>query len=205
VWTPKTKGFTTPTAELRAATYLQCAIRDGFTAIAGRVRYSIAGGTVSRVRIAVDASLTVRRVGCANLAGWDRDASGVLNIALSKPAARDLVVEVWAERKTPRLRAESVPRFEPLGVLRDTGSITLESLADLKLELTKTQGLLRGTSAWSGEWFWKRPACAPGPGPTSTCSRRRRLRGSFSTSKPNAGPASSSCWSACPKTTRSPA
>ncbi|MHC4450342.1 MAG: hypothetical protein ACYS0E_09435, partial [Planctomycetota bacterium] len=145
VWTPKTKGFTTPTAELRAATYLQCAIRDGFTAIAGRVRYSIAGGTVSRVRIAVDASLTVRRVGCANLAGWDRDASGVLNIALSKPAARDLVVEVWAERKTPRLRAESVPRFEPLGVLRDTGSITLESLADLKLELTKTQGLLRGT------------------------------------------------------------
>ncbi|MHC4847307.1 MAG: hypothetical protein ACYTEG_02505, partial [Planctomycetota bacterium] len=145
VWTPKTTGFTTPTAELRAATYLQCAIRDGFTAIAGRVRYSIAGGTVSRVRIAVDPSLTVRRVRCANLAGWDRDENGVLNIATSKPAARDLVVEVWAERKTPRLRAESVPRFEPLDVLRDTGSITLESLADLKLELTKTQGLLRGT------------------------------------------------------------
>ncbi|MHC4938977.1 MAG: hypothetical protein ACYTHK_08415 [Planctomycetota bacterium] len=145
VWTPKTKGFTAPTAELRSESYLQCAIRDGFTAIAGRVRYSIAGGTVSRVRIAVDPTLTVRRVLCADLAGWDQDEQGTLQVALSKPAGRELTVEVWAERKTPRLRSESVPRFEPLDVLRDTGTITLESLRDLKLELTKTQGLLRGT------------------------------------------------------------
>jgi len=144
-WTPKVKGFTTPTAELRSETDLQVAIRDGFTAIAGRVRYTIAGGSVSRVRIAVDPSLTVRHVACAELAGWEIDENGVLNVALGKPAARDLVVDVLAERKTARLREESVPRFEPLDVLRDTGTITLESTDDLKPELTVTQGLLRGT------------------------------------------------------------
>ncbi|MEM8883110.1 MAG: hypothetical protein AAGD14_03485 [Planctomycetota bacterium] len=144
-WTPKTKGFETVEAELRSETYLQCSIRDGFTAVAGRVRYTIAGGTISRVQVAVDPSLTVRHVRSANLAGWNRTADGTLQIALSKPAARSHTIEVWAERKQARLRNESVPRFEPLGVVRDTGTITLETLPDLKLELTKIQGLLRGT------------------------------------------------------------
>jgi len=145
-WTPKTEGPIAPAAELRAETYLQCAIRHGFTAVAGRVRYAIAGGEVSRVQIAVDPSLTVRHVSCKDLAGWEVGDDGTLTVALEKPAARDLAVHVLAERRAEEpLRTESAPRFEPLGVVRDTGTITLETVAELKLEIEESQGLLRGT------------------------------------------------------------
>lgn len=143
-WMPKTRGFEAPSAELRSDTYLQCSIRDGFTAIAGRVRYSISGGSVSRVRVAVDPSLTIRQVSAPNIAGWERATDGTITVALSKPAARDLVVTVLAERVTKRLRSESAPNFQPLDVLRDTGTITLETLPDLEIEIIKTQGLMRG-------------------------------------------------------------
>ncbi|MHC4956609.1 MAG: hypothetical protein ACYTGZ_22450, partial [Planctomycetota bacterium] len=158
-WTPKTKGFTAQAAELRAHTALACSVRDGFTAIGAFVRFGISGGSVTRLRVMVDKTLTVRQVGTKYLAGWERDESGIVTIALSRPHTREALVGIVAERKTARTRTESVPTVQPLDVLRDAGNIRLETLADLKIELLKTQGLMRGKApnkkpSWRGTPEW---------------------------------------------------
>ncbi len=143
-WTPKTESFAAADAELRADTEAVIAARDGFTGLAARIRYGIAGGQVDRLRVRLGKDLIVRAVGCADLAGWAVDADGVLSVALSKPATTSVTVEIRAERPAAREREEEFPLVEPLGVVRDAGVIAIETLPDLKIELLDTQGLLRG-------------------------------------------------------------
>ena len=159
VWRPETKGFTAQTAELRAHTELACSVRDGFTAVGAQIRFGISGGSTTRVRVKLDKSLTVRHVGTKYLAGWEQDDDGVVTVVLSKPHTREAVVGIVAERTTQRLRAESLPTVQPLDVVRDAGTITLETLPDLKLAVRDTQGLMRGAApskapAWRGTPEW---------------------------------------------------
>ncbi|MHC4548470.1 MAG: hypothetical protein ACYTEZ_06805 [Planctomycetota bacterium] len=142
-WTPKTEGFTAEAAELRARTELMVSVRDGFTAVAGRIVYGVSGGTVERLRVRVGRDLTVRQVRCPDLAGWQVD-DGNLVVALAKPADKGLTLELLAERPAQRERTETVPEIAPLDVLRDAGVLALETLPDLKIEVLESQGLLRG-------------------------------------------------------------
>ncbi|MCZ6788211.1 MAG: hypothetical protein O7E54_13710, partial [Planctomycetota bacterium] len=140
---PKVEGFKAPAAELRAHTESYASIRDGFTGIAARVRYTISGGTAERLRLKLDPDIVVRTVRCRNLAGWEIDKDGLLTIALTKPASHRLTVELWGERAQKRERTEGVPQVAPLGVLRDAGLIVLDTLPDLKLQILETKGLRR--------------------------------------------------------------
>ncbi len=159
IWKPKTEGPKTQVAELRAQTDVACSVRDGFTAVGAFVRFGISGGSTSRVRVMVDKSLTVRSVGTKYLAGWERGDDGVVTVLLSRPHTREAAIGIVAERTTQREREESAPLIQPLDVLRDAGTITLETLPDLKLELLATQGLMRGKApkkapAWRGTPEW---------------------------------------------------
>jgi hypothetical protein len=141
---PRVEPFRAKEAELRAETGTVASVRDGFTAVAARVRYTISGGSVSRVRLRVGKDLTVLSVACRDLAGWEVDGDGNLVVALGKPADRALAVEVRAERKSARERTESLPDIAPLDTLRDAGVVALETLPDLKIEvLPESRGLLR--------------------------------------------------------------
>jgi len=145
-WIPKTEGFRAAAAELRAHTEMMIGVRDGYTAVAARIRYGIAGGKADRFRVRIGAGLTVRSVRCKDLAGWGI-ADNTLVVALSKPASQSHVVEIFGERSTKRERDEAVPEIVPLDVLRDAGVIALETMQDLKLRVLETKGLLRGRSA----------------------------------------------------------
>jgi len=142
-WTPRTEGFAAAAAELRARTEATVSVRDGFTAIAARILFGISGGKADRFRVRVGTDIVVREVRCPGLAGWQVD-DGDLVVALAKPAAKGLQLEILAERPAERERTETVPMIAPLGVLRDAGVIALETLPDLKLEILDSQGLLRG-------------------------------------------------------------
>ncbi|MHC4339042.1 MAG: hypothetical protein ACYSX0_02340 [Planctomycetota bacterium] len=146
-WSPKTEGFRAAEAELRARTEAMVSVRDGYTGLAARVRFGISGGEADRFRMRVGKDLVVRSVTSKDLAGWEVDDQGILVVALTKPARNNHVIEILGERRTAREREESFPSIEPLDVLRDAGVIALETLPDLKLEVLKTQGLLRGTEA----------------------------------------------------------
>jgi len=159
VWRPETKGFTAQTAELRAQTDLACSVRDGFTAVGASIRFGISGGSTTRVRVKVDKNFTVRQVWTKFMAGWEQDDDGVVTVVLSKPHTREALIGLVAERATERLRTESIPIVQALDVVRDAGTITLETLPDLKLEVLNTQGLMRGTTsgkapAWRGTPEW---------------------------------------------------
>ncbi|MGQ0614476.1 MAG: hypothetical protein ACT4PV_12140 [Planctomycetaceae bacterium] len=140
---PKTEGFRAPQAELRAETQVVAAVRDGYTGVAARIRYGISGGTADRFRLRVGSDLVVRAVACPGLAGWELGADGVLEIALSAPAANSLQVDLIAERPAERERTEAFPEIAPLDVLRDAGILALQTLPDLKIEILEAQGLLR--------------------------------------------------------------
>jgi hypothetical protein len=140
---PRVEPFRAKEAELRAETATVVSVRDGFTAVASRIRYGISGGSVSRVRVRVGKDLTVLSVACADLAGWEVDGDGNLVVALAKPADRSIALEVRAERKADRERTEAVPDMAPLDVLRDAGLVAIETLPDLKVEVTESRGLLR--------------------------------------------------------------
>ncbi len=142
-FSPRVEPFRAKEAELRAETATVVSVRDGFTGVAARLRYGISGGSVSRLRVRVGKDLTVLSVVCPDLAGWEIDGDGNLVVALAKPADRALAVEVRAERKEARERAEAVPDIAPLDVLRDAGVVAIETLADLKIEVTESRGLLR--------------------------------------------------------------
>ncbi len=144
-WKPKTRSFRAATAELRAQTETVIAVRDGFTGVATRIRYGIAGGKVDRLRLRLGQGVDVRRVACAGLAGWQVQANTLI-VALRKPAERALTLTVHAERAaSARERTESFPEIAPLDVVRDAGVIAVETLPDLKLEVVRNRGLLRGT------------------------------------------------------------
>ncbi len=140
---PRVEPFRAKEAELRAETATVASVRDGFTGVAARIRYGISGGSVSRVRVRVGKDLTVLSVVCPDLAGWEIDGDGNLVVALTKPADRALTVEVRAERKEARERLEAAPDVAPLDVLRDAGVVGIETLSDLKIEVTESRGLLR--------------------------------------------------------------
>lgn len=142
-FSPRVEPFRAKEAELRAETATVVSVRDGFTAVASRIRYGISGGSVSRVRVRVGKDLTVLSVACADLAGWEMAGDGSLVVALAKPCDRAIALEVRAERKAERERAEAVPDVAPLDVLRDAGLVAIETLADLKVEVTESRGLLR--------------------------------------------------------------
>ena len=142
-FSPRVEPFRAKEAEMRAETATVVSVRDGFTGVAARVRYGISGGSVSRVRLRVGKDLTVLSVTCPDLAGWEVDADGNLVVALAKPADRALAIEVRAERKEARERTEAAPDIAPLDVLRDAGLIGLETLPDLKIEVTESKGLLQ--------------------------------------------------------------
>jgi len=140
---PRVEPFRAKEAELRADAATVVSVRDGFTGVASRIRYGISGGSVSRVRLRVGKDLTVLSVVCPDLAGWEIDGDGNLVVALAKPADRALQIEVRAERKEARERTEAVPDIAPLDVLRDAGLVAVETLADLKIDVTESRGLLR--------------------------------------------------------------
>ncbi|HEX5138554.1 MAG TPA: hypothetical protein VFY93_16395 [Planctomycetota bacterium] len=140
---PRVEPFRAKEAELRAETATVVSVRDGFTAVASRIRYGISGGSVSRVRVRVGKDLTVLSVACPDLAGWEIDGDKNLVVALAKAADRALTVEVRAERKAERERAEAVPDVAPLDVLRDAGVVAIDTLPDLKVEVTGSRGLMR--------------------------------------------------------------
>lgn len=142
-FSPRVEPFRAREAELRAETATVVSVRDGFTAVASRIRYGISGGSVSRVRVRVGRDLTVLSAACADLAGWEVDGDGNLVVALAKPCDRALVLEMRAERKAERERTEAVPDVAPLDVLRDAGLVAIETLPDLKVEVTESRGLLR--------------------------------------------------------------
>ncbi len=143
-WTPKTEGYVARNAELRAQTGLRVFVRDGYTGVSAKIHYNIAGGSTETVRVRLDPTLAVRAVTCPNLAGWRLDGNNVLIVALAKPATRQFDLQLFAERAATRERTESLPTIEPLDVVRDAGVIALDTLADIKLEVKETKGLLRG-------------------------------------------------------------
>ncbi len=140
---PKTEGFRAPQAELRAESQVVAAVRDGYTGVAARIRYGISGGTADRFRVRVGSDLVVRAVACPDLAGWEIGDDGILEVALSAPAANSLQVDLIAERPAERERTEAFPEIAPLDVLRDGGILAVQTLPDLKIEILETQGLLR--------------------------------------------------------------
>ncbi|MHC4493455.1 MAG: hypothetical protein ACYTDU_17745, partial [Planctomycetota bacterium] len=158
-WTPRTEAFAAAAAELRARTEATVSVRDGFTAVAARILYGISGGKADRFRVRVGRDLIVREVACPDLAGWQVD-DGDLVVALAKPAAKGLQLEIFAERPAERERTETVPEIAPLGVLRDAGVLALETLPDLKLEILDSQGLLRGLAGQAP----RKLTAAPDPG-----------------------------------------
>ncbi|MHC4957296.1 MAG: hypothetical protein ACYTGN_02900 [Planctomycetota bacterium] len=145
-WVPKTEGFRAAEAELRAQSETTVSVRDGYTGVATRVRYGIGGGTAERFRLNVGKDLVVRSVRCKDLAGWELKG-GVLAVALGKPARGGHVIEVFGERPTAREREETLPQVIPLDVLRDAGTIALESLPGLKVEVLEAKGLMRGRAS----------------------------------------------------------
>jgi len=144
-WRPKTRAFRAAEAELRAQTETVVAVRDGFTGVATRVRYGIAGGKTDRFRFRLAPDLTVRRIACTGLAGWQVEGD-TLVVALREPAERERTVTVHAERAAAtRARTEAYPGVAPLDVVRDAGVVALETIPALELEITSSRGLLRGT------------------------------------------------------------
>jgi len=141
---PETETFRAPAAELRADTEAVASVRDGFTGVAARIRYGISGGTAGLFRIRLGKDLVLREVRCPDLAGWEIDGEGVLAVALAKPAANSLAIELVAERPSSREREESFPEIAPLDVQRDAGVLAIDTLPDLKLEILEQSGLLRG-------------------------------------------------------------